>query len=302
LPLDWQSAATGTDRVPEQVLQGAVAIEVAVIDTGADISPADSAGGRRPAAFNVHTHSANVSDANGHGTFVASLAAGLSGSADNVRLLVVKAAGADGIVSANNEASAIRYATDHGAKIINLSFAGSTTSASERRAVRYAADHGVLLIAAAGNAYGAGNPVEYPAALLQPPGSNGAAGIGLVVAASTREGSRASFSNTGSWISLAAPGEGVFGAVSEHSSPIAYPRVSFPGSSGLFGYASGTSFAAPQVARAAALVWGVNPRLTARGVAQILKDTASGRGVWTPELGFGVIDVPSALARATELR
>ena len=133
-------------------------------------------------------------------------------------------------------------------------------------------------------------------------GSNGAGGAGLVVAASTRNGARAAFSNTGSWVSLAAPGEGVLGAVSEQSSPTAYPRVALPGARGLFGYASGTSFAAPQVAGAAALVWGVNPALSARDVARILKETASGHGAWTPELGYGVIDVAAAVARAQSLR
>ena len=120
-------------------------------------------------------------------------------------------------------------------------------------------------------------------------------------AASRRDGTRAAFSSTGSWISLAAPGEDVLGAVSGQSSPAAYPRVALPGARGLYGYASGTSFAAPEVAGAAALVWGVNPLLTARDVARILKETASGHGAWTPELGYGVIDVAAAVARAQGL-
>ena len=74
-----------------------------------------------------------------------------------------------------------------------------------------------------------------------------------------------------------------------------------PGARGLYGYASGTSFAAPEVAGAAALVWAANPSLTAREVAQILKETASGHGTWTPELGYGVIDVAAAVARAQAL-
>ena len=65
-----------------------------------------------------------------------------------------------------------------------------------------------------------GNPIEYPAAALQPPGSNGQGGVGLSVAASTMAGKRASFSNTGSHISLAAPGENVFGAIAAGSSRI----------------------------------------------------------------------------------
>lgn len=144
-----------------------------------------------------------------------------------------------------------------------------------------------------------GNPVEYPAAHLQPEGSKGRGGRGLSVAASDMAGRRAGFSNTGSWISLAAPGESVFGAVSSASSPSAYPRVPLPGSTaGLYGFASGTSFAVPQVAGAAALVWAANPALSATEVAEILKETASGHGTWNSELGFGVIDVASAVAKA----
>jgi subtilisin family serine protease len=61
---------------------------------------------------------------------------------------------------------------------------------------------------------------------------------------------------------------------------------------------SGTSFAAPQVAGAAALVWAANPSLTARQVADILKTTASGHGAWSAELGYGVLDVGAAVALA----
>jgi subtilisin family serine protease len=126
-----------------------------------------------------------------------------------------------------------------------------------------------------------GNPVEYPAALLQPVGSNGNGGTGLVVGASDA-GGRASFSGSGSWISLAAPGVDVYGALGR----------------GRYGHGSGTSFAAAEVSGAAALVWAANPLLTARQVARILEETASGQGTWTPDLGYGVVDAAAAVARA----
>jgi Subtilase family len=78
-----------------------------------------------------------------------------------------------------------------------------------------------------------------------------------------------------------------------------WPRVPLPGSGkGFYGFASGTSFAAPQVAGAAALVWGVKPSLSAAEVASILEQTASGRGAWTPDLGFGVLDIARAVEAA----
>src|SRR5207253_9295593 len=103
-----------------------------------------------------------------------------------------------------------------------------------------------LLVAAAGNSMLDGNPTQYPAALVQP--------AGLVVAASTQAGTAAAFSSQGSFVSLAAPGENVFGAVSS----IAPASTEFRTATAIagYGFASGTSFAAPQVAGAAAPVWG----------------------------------------------
>jgi hypothetical protein len=74
--------------------------------------------------------------------------------------------------------------------------------------------------------------------------------------------------------------------------------MQLPGSPGVYGFGSGTSFSTPEVAGAAALVWAANRSLRAPAVAEILKQTASGRGSWTPELGYGVIDVAAAVARA----
>jgi subtilisin family serine protease len=213
--------------------------------------------------------------------------------------MVVQAGAANGSFTDVDEAAAIVWAVDHGARIVNLSLGGPGFSALEKRAVDYAVSKGVLLVAAAGNGFLRGNQVEYPAALLQPVGSSGVGGRGLSVAASARDGVRARFSSTGSHISLAAPGQGVFSAVSAASPESRYPRTALPGSlGGLYGYGSGTSYAAPQVAGAAALVWAANPALQAADVASILEQTASGAGSWDAELGFGVVDVAAAIERA----
>jgi subtilisin family serine protease len=66
----------------------------------------------------------------------------------------------------------------------------------------------------------------------------------------------------------------------------------------VYGFSSGTSFSAPEVAGAAALVWAANPALTARQVGTVLKQTASGQGTWNPSLGFGVLDAGAAVALA----
>jgi subtilisin family serine protease len=224
-----------------------------VVDTGADVrTPALAS--RQPATYDIRTGGRDVSDLNGHGTKVASIIARSSGTA---RLLIIRAGSSSGAFSDANEAAAIRYAVDQGARIVNLSLGGPETSTVERAAVRYAMARGVLIVAA-GDDYA--NRPEYPAALLGPGG--------LAVAAVSRSGAHERFSNTGPWVSVAALGE------------------------------DGTSFAAPLVSAAAALVWTADPALTARQIVTILQQTASGRATRTNALGFGVIDVAAAVARA----
>ena len=301
---EWQWDAAHMDAVPAAVLRAARRIKIAVIDSGADLRAPD-VGDKAPGTWSVLRHSHEVRDVLGHGTFVSSLAAGsidngvgISGFGGDARLLVVQAIDADGYVTDVDEAAAIVYAVKHGARIINLSIGGEETSALEKRAIRYAAKRGVLVVAAAGNEYEYGNPVEYPAALLQPVGSHGRGGMGLAVGATTMDGTRASFSNTGSYLSLAAPGLNVFAAESADSD---WPHAELPWSSpGYYGWASGTSFAAPEVAGVAALVWAANPSLDAQSVAWVLKHSATGSG-WTPQLGWGSLDAAAAVKLAQSL-
>jgi subtilisin family serine protease len=232
----------------------AAAPTIAIVDTGANLAVSAIAAGR-PATYDVRTHRHDVHDANGHGTAVASIVARSSARS---HLLILRAASSSGAISDAAEATAIRYAVDHGARIVNLSLGGPRTSVVERAAVRYAIRRGALIVAAAGDDY-ASRP-EYPVALL--------GGDGLAVASVLPDGGHAPFSNTGPWVAVAAPGE------------------------------RGTSFAVPLVAAAAARVWRANPSLTAREVVAILEQTASGQGTRNDEVGFGVIDAAAAVRRA----
>ena len=305
VPYQWQYTATRVGEVPDAVLRAAAGVKIAVIDTGADVTAPDLAA-KAPETYNVFNGSTDVRDLHGHGTFVASIAGGsvsngegIAGFGGDAKLLLIQSGRPDGSFTDVDEAAAIVYAVNHGAKVINLSIGGIQTSVLEKKALDYAAENGVLVVAAAGNEFEAGNPVEYPAALLQPVGSQGRGGIGLSVGATTKNGRRASFSNTGSWISLAAPGENVLGALSSYSRSRDWPRYTLPGSShGIYGFSSGTSFSVPQVVGAAALVWAANPALNRDQVAWILKRTASGDGRWTTGLGYGVLDVGRAVATA----
>lgn len=298
---EWQWEAARLNDVPDWALRAAADVKIAVVDSGADVNAPDLAD-KSPQTWSVLSRGTRVRDKLGHGTFVSSLAAGsvtngtgISGFGGDARLLVVQAIDADGYITDVDEAAAIVHAVKHGAKIVNLSIGGTETSDVERRAIRWAVKRGVLVVAAAGNQHDEGNLPEYPAALLQPLGSHGRGGIGLAVGATSMNGTRAYFSNTGSYLSLAAPGYNVFAA---ESADAPWPRAQLPWASpGFYGWASGTSFAAPEVAGVAALVWGANPKLTARQVANVLKQSADGDG-WNRELGWGRLDAAAAVELA----
>ncbi|HUZ82106.1 MAG TPA: S8 family serine peptidase, partial [Gaiellaceae bacterium] len=96
--LAWQYYATAMDRVPADVRAAAVHVKIAVVDTGADLTAPDLVG-KVAGTYDVQTGKNTVTDTDGHGTFVASLAAGsdtngsgMAGFGGNARLLVVKAA------------------------------------------------------------------------------------------------------------------------------------------------------------------------------------------------------------------
>jgi serine protease len=161
----------------------------------------------------------------------------------------------------------------------------------------------MLLVAAVGNS---SQQVSHPASDLQPAG--GVESYGLAVGASDVHGDLAFFSNSGANLSLLAPGSydgpcsGVLAAVVPTGTIFdgsCYPL--WAGSGGAdYGYVAGTSFAAPEVAGIAALVWAARPQLKNYQVADIIKQSAArGAGGWTPTKGCGVLDAGAALELAT---
>jgi subtilisin family serine protease len=216
--------------------------------------------------------------------------------------------------------AALVDATRQGAGVINMSFGGGRLSEGERRALGFALRRDVVLIAAAADA-----PIAeqgHPAKDLQPTGTGRKldAGRGLVETAADMSGRRASFAGRGSQISLAAfgdtgagfPAPGIFstfpanvtqietGASTPPAPPCPACRTVFNGDN-RYGYLSGTSMAAPQVAGAVALVRTANPRLRRTAVVRLMKETASRSGGWTTELGWGILNAERAVRRALEL-
>jgi len=259
-------------------------------------------------------------DTNGHGTFVAGEIAaalnngvGIAGVGFPVELLIAKIVRSDGTIAPDAEARAIRWAVDRGARVINMSFGGvrdphdkslDTYSPLEAAAVQYAVSKGVLVVAAVGNADSA--PTEpwgyagYPAALPH------VIGVGSL----NKDGSVPSFSNRDfRYVDIAAPGEGIFSTLPRALTSTSRPGCTPQGYSDCgpmeFRRGEGTSFSAPQVSAAAALLFasdsGLQPDqasyVLTRNAADSNRDTGcvrcfTGRDSLT---GWGLLDIGSAV-------
>ena len=200
----------------------------------------------------------------GHGTMTAGL---VHLVAPQAKLLPLKAFSANGTGYLSNIVSALYYATQNHANVVNMSFDLSSTSPSLQNAVSYANKAGVVLVAAAGNE--GTNAWVYPAAM-----NSQVVGI----ASTTDWDSRSSFSNYGSadvWI--AAPGENVIST--------------YPG--GTYGSESGTSFSSPLVAGTVALM--LSAKQSSLNQSQAASALANAQ-VLTPDLNHGRLDVYHAVS------
>lgn len=200
----------------------------------------------------------------GHGTMTAGL---VHLVAPKAKLLPLKAFSANGTGYLSNIVSALYYATQNHANVVNMSFDLSSSSPSLQNAVSYANKAGVVLVAAAGN--------EDTSARVYPAAMNGQV---VGIASTTDSDARSSFSNYGSadvWI--AAPGENVIST--------------YPG--GTYGSESGTSFSSPLVAGTVALMLsakqsGFNQSQAASALSHAI--------VLTPDLNHGRLDAYQAVS------
>jgi thermitase len=207
-------------------------VKIAVIDTGVDYNHPDLSGKVIKGADFVDDDNDPI-DENEHGTHVAGIAAantnngvGIAGLAPKASILAVRVLDADGSGSLDDVAQGIRYAADQGAQVINLSLGGSIGSQTLQDAVNYAWNKGSVVVAAAGNS-GVALP-SYPAYY-----SNA-----IAVAATDQNDQKASFSNFGTWVDIAAPGVDIYSTTPNNQ------YASF----------SGTSMASPVVAGVAGLL------------------------------------------------
>ena len=277
---------------------GKKAVIVAVIDSGFDRTHPDFTRGTGSVALpgtNVTIPTApttDVTDTDGHGTFVSGViiastnnsigvasVAGLNTNGVSISLLPIAASVGGGFTSASIVAG-INYAVANGANVINMSFGGLGYTGAEFTAINDALARNVILVAAAGN--DGDTSVNYPASF---PGVISVSAVGI-------NSTLASYSTFGGNVAIAAPG-GDFS-----SSDTSQIHSTLPVAMGSYGYESGTSFAAPHVAGAAALLLaaGADPtkiRSVLQGTATRLDEVPSFTG--GNKYGAGLLNVGAAL-------
>lgn len=253
-------------------------VTIAILDTGIDSAHPDLAPNLVP-GWNVYDNNANTADVNGHGTWVAGVAAmaannakGSAGVAWGAKIMPVRIADANAYAYWSTVAQGIYWAADHGAKVVNVSYNGVSGSATVQSAAQYLRSKGGVVVVAAGNSGG-----------LESIAANDAL---LSVAATDQNDARASFSSYGAYVDLAAPG------VSVYTTTVG----------GGYSNASGTSFSSPVVAATAALMLSANGKLTPADVDRILKTTSLDLGAagYDPYYGSGRVNAAAAVLNAKQ--
>ena len=296
------------------ISHGDSTVTVAIIDSGCKLDHPEFAGriwrNRREIAnngidddnngyvddvkgWNFVSNTNNPTDDHGHGTNVAGIIGatgnnglGYAGLNWACKLMICKGLTAQNTGYYSWWTSGIYYAVDNGARVINMSIGGSSTSQAMQDAVTYASQHGVVVVACMMN--NNNSVVNYPAGLT---------GV-IPVGATNPDDSRAnpfswsatSGSNFGPHISVVAPGNYIFG-------------LDYQSNTNYNVYWGGTSQATPQVTGLASLMLTLRPQLTPAQVKAIIQNTADDRVGpafedavgWDQYFGYGRINAARAL-------
>jgi subtilase family protein len=206
----------------------------------------------------------------GHGTFIAGLIALL---APNAQIMPVRVFPADGVTDSFTVAAGVKYAADHGARVINLSLGSSEKSDLLQGAIEDARQRGIIIVAAVGND-GTETSPQFPSTMNDV----------MAVAAIDLDSHLAGFSNFGTHVDVCAPGSKLVGPFPSESKAD-YARW------------SGTSFAAPLAAAEAALVLSADPDNP--DAKKVVEDSAININIWNQgfegKIGRGRINPLGAL-------
>jgi thermitase len=263
-----------------KVSKGSDQVVIAVLDTGVQSNHPDLKG-KLTTGTNIVNEGTDPDDDVGHGTHVSGIIGasvnngeGVAGVSWYNKIMPVKVLDSSGAGSTYSVAQGIIWAVDHGAKVINMSLGNYAQADFLHDAIKYAYEHDVVMIAASGNdnTDRPGYPAAYPEV--------------FAVAATNSSKEKASFSNYGDYIDVAAPGDSI--------------ASTYPGSQ--YAALSGTSMASPHVAALAGLIRSVNPELSNVEVMEIMRKSAIDLGDKGKDnyFGYGEIDVDKALHAASK--
>lgn len=251
---------------------------IAILDTGVDSAHSDLSSKLIP-GWNSVDGSGDTSDINGHGTAVAGVAGaatdnanGVAGVAWNAQILPVRISNrSDGAAYFSDIARGLNWAADQGADVANISYGVSNSSAVTNAAQYMRSKNGLVVVAAGNDGIDPGfadNPYM------------------ISVSATTSSDAKASWSNYGAFIDVAAPGASI--------------QTTTRG--GGYGNWNGTSFSSPVTAGVVALIKGANPTLTPDEVEQILKASADKiAGDFHPYYGHGRVNAAVGVEMAQSM-
>lgn len=263
----WGVARIGAAAYAKRIAaKTSATIKVAVVDSGVDSDHPFLKSRITSDGYDFVDNDRYPYDENGHGTHVTGTIVdctpGLKVKIMPVRVLNDEGGGAHSVV-----AEGIRYAANHGAKVINLSLGGKHSHYKDD-AINYALSKGVTVVVAAGNK-NANTSTHCPAHISKV----------ICVGAVDSSNRRADFSNYGNALDLVAPGVSIVS--------------SMPG--GYYASMNGTSMATPHITALAAIMKLGNPSMTPSQIESTLKNHCKDLGSkgWDPYYGYGIPDFNS---------
>ena len=256
-------------------------IIIAIVDTGVDYNHPDLSASMWTDSNSHHGYdfvngSDYPMDDDGHGTHVAGIAGattnngiGIAGVSWGCSIMAVKVLPAVGGGSYSDIADGVDYAVDNGVRVINMSLGGTANSLALENAINDAYDANVVIVAAAGNSADDLDVNSYYPACYDKV---------ICVSATNSNDQYSSFTNYGSYVDVAAPGEDIYSTLCNNT----------------YGYMSGTSMAAPHVSGLAALCLSNCPRLEPNEVKQCIIDAVDDLGTAGKDdyYGYGRINLP----------
>lgn len=259
------------------VTTGSGSLILAIVDTGVNCGHEDLTG-QCVSGWNFYNNNSDSSDVHGHGTAVAGVAAGVGnnnmGIAGNVwqsKIMPLRVSASDGTATYSAIASAIAYAADNGARVVNNSYqtGGSSTV---RSAAGYLKGKGGLLVVSEGN-YGS---------------NTGYSNSSDIISVSAVDASDLvySWSSFGADVDVSAPG--CTGATTQNS--------------GGYGSFCGTSNSAPEISGVLMLIWSINSSLTPDQAQDILFHSSVDLGDpgWDQYYGWGRVEAKQAVEMAIQ--